>query len=273
MLLCNRAGVRTISGILMLSFSALSTADLANRGEAARADEALYLAKGEVGDGGGEPVRPSPFGQQDLTGNLPLKLAIGLGAVLVSSSLDDSGERFGRRHGDGKLARGMTQVGNALPVVALGVAGAAAFASDDPRLRRTGVASLQAGGGAVLGTVGLKYVIGRARPDTGAGPGSFDPFRGGDSNSSMPSGHTAAIWGAVTPFAKEYDAPWLYGVAALTNYARVADRKHWVSDTVAGSLIGYFLGDIAWRWNRSATGTSSQVYVSPNGVAFNWPLR
>lgn len=208
-----------------------------------------------------------------LDGNIPLKVAIGLGAVALSSGLDKSGERFGRQHGDQGAAKAFSRLGNALPVIALGGAGLAFLASDDPRMSRTGLASMEAGGGAVLGSLGLKYAIGRSRPEAGAGPGDFHPFSTNNGNSSMPSIHTAAVWGAVTPFAKEYDMPWLYGVAALTNYARVADRKHWVSDTVAGSLLGYVAGDIAWRWNRSAAGVGSQVYVGPNSIGFSLPLN
>lgn len=208
-----------------------------------------------------------------LAGNLPLKLGVGLGAVLLSSALDKSGERFGRDHGDKGLAKGVARLGNALPLVALGAAGLAALDGDDPRLGRTGLAALEAGGGAVLTSLGLKYVVGRSRPEADAGPGDFHPLRATNGDSSMPSIHTAAVWGAVTPFAKEYDMPWLYGVAALTNYARVAERKHWVSDTVAGSVLGYLAGDIAWRWNRSGAGVGSQVYVGPASVGVSWPLR
>ena len=208
-----------------------------------------------------------------LDGNLPLKVAIGLSAVALSSGFDKSGERFGRQHGDQGAAKAFSRLGNALPVIALGGAGLAFLASDDPRMSRTGLASMEAGGGAVLGSLGLKYAIGRSRPEAGAGPSDFHPFSTNNGNSSMPSIHTAAVWGAVTPFAKEYDMPWLYGVAALTNYARVADRKHWVSDTVAGSLLGYVAGDMAWRWNRSAAGIGSQVYVGPNSIGFSLPLN
>jgi hypothetical protein len=46
------------------------------------------------------------------------------------------------------------------------------------------------------------------------------------------------MWAAITPYALEYDRLLLYGVAALTN-VRVGSREHWVSASVAGSLIGY----------------------------------
>ena len=46
----------------------------------------------------------------------------------------------------------------------------------------------------------------------------------------------------VTPFAQRYGADWLYGVAGATAFGRIQERQHFVSDTVAGSLIGYGIG-------------------------------
>ena len=60
------------------------------------------------------------------------------------------------------------------------------------------------------------------------------------------------MWAAVTPYAKEFGMPWLYGLAAVTTFARPASREHWVSDAVAGSLLGYWLGSIAWEARHEA---------------------
>lgn len=196
--------------------------------------------------------------------------ALGLGLVLLSATLDRPGRDFAQDHGDRGGVKALANFGNALPVIALGGAGLAALASSDPRLSRTGWAAVQAGGAGVLGGLALKHALGRARPDSpGASPGDFFSVNGNRSDSSMPSIHTAAMWGAVTPFAKEYDQPWLYGVAALTNFARVAKNRHWVSDTVAGSLLGYGLGTLAWRWNRRGSGVTSSFFVHPRGVVLN----
>ncbi|MGH8686950.1 MAG: phosphatase PAP2 family protein, partial [Burkholderiales bacterium] len=98
----------------------------------------------------------------------------------------------------------------------------------------------------------VKRAVGRARPDTEQGAGEFQPFSNDDAYHSFPSRHAAVMWAAVTPYAKEYDMPWLYGVAAITNLGRAASREHWFSDTVAGSLLGYWLGTIAWEARREA---------------------
>jgi membrane-associated phospholipid phosphatase len=78
-----------------------------------------------------------------------------------------------------------------------------------------------------------------------------------------PSIHTALTWCVITAYAKAYDAPWLYGVAALTDVARVGGRNHWFSDTVAGSLPGYAVGDFAWNAHKNAT---TKFAVTPNKV-------
>jgi membrane-associated phospholipid phosphatase len=80
------------------------------------------------------------------------------------------------------------------------------------------------------------------------------------------------MWAAVTPYAKEYDMPWLYGVAALSNAGRTASREHWFSDTVAGSLLGYGLGHLAWEARRGNK-NAPKVAIGPNNVALVWDLQ
>ena len=74
-------------------------------------------------------------------------------------------------------------------------------------------------------------------------------------------------------FAKAYDAPWLYGFAAMTNVARIQKREHWLSDTVAASFIGYALGSLTWSWRKKDSGAPDAVSVSPNGVSAQWSFK
>jgi membrane-associated phospholipid phosphatase len=71
---------------------------------------------------------------------------------------------------------------------------------------------------------------------------------------------------AVTPFAQEYDAPWLYGVAALGSLGRTASRQHWVSDVAAGGVLGFAMG--SWLWHAQRDDTRSQLAVSPGRKEF-----
>jgi membrane-associated phospholipid phosphatase len=82
--------------------------------------------------------------------------------------------------------------------------------------------------------------------------------------------HTALAWSVLTPIAQHYDAPWLYGVAALTNVARISEHQHWLSDTVGASVLGYVVGD----WFSSRTGApGTSVALVPHGVVVSTTFR
>ena len=163
-------------------------------------------------------------------------------------------------------------IGKWLPFAALGGAGLAALSEQDKRLSNTGIAAVQAGATGLLASEAIKYTVGRARPVDGEGPADFEPFKRSDA--SFPSNHATVMWATVTPFAKEYDAPWLYGVAALVNAGRIASREHWLSDTVASSLLGYAIGDFFWQERRRKPADKGpQVLVGPAGVALKWETK
>jgi membrane-associated phospholipid phosphatase len=75
---------------------------------------------------------------------------------------------------------------------------------------------------------------------------------------------------AITPFAKEYNAPWLYGVVALASMGRTADRQHWTSDVVGGAVVGYAIG--SWLWDAQRQDKSSRLSVAPGAkeIAVAW---
>ncbi len=69
------------------------------------------------------------------------------------------------------------------------------------------------------------------------------------------------------------DAPWLYGVAAITKLARVGSRQHWLSDTVAGRVLGYAIGKVFWESSRAPQKGAPHV-LTPlvrKTIAFSWP--
>lgn len=196
--------------------------------------------------------------------------AIGAGLVLASSALDRRADQFAKNHEASRWSKAGVRVGDALPWLAFAGAALAAADSSDPRRSRTGYAATEAGATAVLAVTGLKYAVGRARPGNDVGNHSFKPFSTGSGYDGFPSGHTIVAWAVATPFALEYDAPWLYGAAALTNLARVGSRQHWLSDTVAGSLLGYGIGRIFWQSSRSAGKGEPRVMLDPSGIKASW---
>ena len=201
----------------------------------------------------------------------------GTGLVLTSSMLDRRASNFAQDHAADRWLKGGIRLGNAIPWLGLAGAGLAALDGSDPRRSRTGYAAVEAGGAALLAVTGLKYAVGRARPEQNTGNRDFKPFSSSlnplsssSSYDSFPSGHAIVAWAVTTPFALEYNAPWLYGVAGLTNLARFGSNKHWVSDTVAGSLLGYGIGRIFWESSRAPGRNRPNVIVSPSGVRLSW---
>lgn len=200
-------------------------------------------------------------------------LLLGVGATILSSLLDKPADRWVQKHSGGSTSKSIAKVGNALPFAGAALSGLFALDSGNDRLSGTAVTALQAGALAALAGEGGKFLVGRSRPFLENGSSDFHPLKSGNGNSSFPSLHAAVAWAVATPYAKEYEMPWLYGVAALTNVARVADRKHWVSDTVGGALVGYALGNALWQSHRKFDSGTPKVSVYSDGVSLSWDMQ
>jgi membrane-associated phospholipid phosphatase len=200
---------------------------------------------------------------------------LSVGALAAGAALDDRAFRYASEHANNSGLKSLVNLGNALPWIGLGGAALAAFDGSDPRRSRTGFAAAEAGVTAGLAATILKYAAGRARPESGLGTTSFNPGSTDSDHGSFPSRHVAVAWAVATPFAREYNAEWLYGVAALTNLARIGSREHWVSDTVAGSVLGYVLGDLAWQARRETRRSrmTPTVAMGPGKLTFAWELE
>jgi len=196
--------------------------------------------------------------------------AVGAGAVLSASLFDDRAHRYAQDHAASRWVINGVRVGNAIPWLGFAAAGALALDGSDPRRSRTGYSAVEAGATAYAVATGLKYVVGRARPASGLGKKEFNWLTRDDTYASFPSRHTTVAWALATPFALEYDMPWLYGVAALTNLSRIGSREHWVSDTVASSLIGYGLGRLFWQSGRDQEKGEPHVYFDGSSLGLKW---
>lgn len=188
------------------------------------------------------------------------------GAMLVASLSDRKIDRFAKNHAGSRLSRGLDTFGKAMPIAMLGAAGMAVAMGDD-RMQNTGIISMQSALLAAGGSLGAKYIVGRARPNEERGAWAHASER---SNASFPSNHVSVAFAAVTPFAKEYDAPWLYGLAAVGAAGRVASREHWFSDTVAGGILGYATGSWLWSAQHDPSKGAVSLAPQPGGVAVAW---
>ena len=195
------------------------------------------------------------------------------GISLVSAIADNPLDKLAVNHGKNWVMTRVEKVGNSLPFIAIGYSAVTFLTSDqDSTLVRASYSSLAAGGVGAFSALGLKYTVGRARPTAGQGSASFTPVSASNGNTSWPSMHSTVMWAVITPYAKAYDAPWLYGVAAVTNVARVGGRDHWFSDTVAGSLLGYAFGSFMWEQHNTDK-HGMEWRVSPNGVMLSWKME
>lgn len=198
---------------------------------------------------------------------------LGTGLVLASSALDRRADRFARDHADNSAVKTVKNVGNALPWLSLAGAALAALDGSDPERSKSGYAAIEAGGAAYLMATALKYAVGRQRPGEDASTHSFKPFSSTANYNAFPSRHAIVSWAAVTPFAEQYDAPWLYGVAGITNLARVASREHWFSDTVVASVLGYGIGKLFYDASRAPAKAAPRVSLDRSGVRFAWDFE
>jgi hypothetical protein len=110
----------------------------------------------------------------------------------------------------------------------------------------TGERGLQAAVYATIVMQAIKLATDRNRPYTG-GNGGF--FTGGD---SFPSGHSMEAWALATVLAREYpDKPLvkygMYSFATAVSLSRITSQRHYASDVLVGSSIGYLLGRFVTR--------------------------
>lgn len=123
---------------------------------------------------------------------------------------------------------------------------------------------------ALSGTItgGIKGIAGRARPYADPGqPGSWVLARGirDGRYQSFPSGHATAAFAFASAIVSQLDrdrapirhwaGPLLYGLAAVTAFARTYDHAHWTSDVVAGAGVGTLSGLIVSRWHDAHRGS------------------
>lgn len=104
-----------------------------------------------------------------------------------------------------------------------------------------------------------KYAIGRARPNTGEGPYSFDPIAWDEDHHSLPSGHSVVAFAGLSGFGFRTGNPWIavasLGLASCVAWARVYQDVHWTSDVFLGAALGTAIGySIARKHEESQSG-------------------
>ena len=189
----------------------------------------------------------------------------GLTVVGTAAALDNPVQKAIRRNRTGatdRLGNVFAPFGSYYSFGILGGFYLAGAAFDDARalsVAQDGIASSLIASG-IINPV-LKFSFGRSRPRQERGPHTFRPF---SRNISFPSGHTTQAFAVGSVIAAHYDSVWIqstvYGVAALVGFSRVELAAHFVSDVVAGALIGSAVGNAVVRFN---TQHRNQIRISP----------
>jgi len=141
--------------------------------------------------------------------------------------------------------------------------------NDNYRARETGLLSAEALVNSLIVEAALKGISQRARPMDGVERSEF--FDGG---SSFPSGHSTQAWAVATVIANEYKhRPAVqiaaYGIASAVSVARFTGHKHYISDVLAGSALGYGIGKFVFKTHhRESLVSDDDGAISKSA----WPL-
>ena len=115
------------------------------------------------------------------------------------------------------------------------------------RARETGILIAEGSIDSFIVFSALKVTTQRGRPQTGRERSEF--FEGG---TSFPSGHSTQAWTVATIVANEYHDKRAvqiaaYSIASAVSFARFAGGRHYISDVVVGSALGYGIGKYVYR--------------------------
>jgi len=197
---------------------------------------------------------------------------LGLGTAALIATDRRTGDEIAESHRQLNASRKISYAGSAY-----GVGGVAlAFylvgrAKDNDRARETGLLGAEALVDSAIVVTALKEVTQRRRPLAATGRGDF--FKGG---SSFPSGHSIEAWSLATVIANEYhDRPLVqiiaYGIASAVSIARFTGQKHYLSDVLVGSALGYGIGRYVYHTHHRKNSNPSDE-ESAGEPSHRWPL-
>ena len=178
-------------------------------------------------------VRPS-----NLKWELPIATSTG---ILIAEGDQPLADRI-RGRDIQHIARIWSNFGLGVEIASGGIAYVAGCAEHRTYFRDTGLTILDALAAAGVADLTLKLAFDRQFPYT---PGSTGKFWGG--GRSFPSGHSASSFAFATAIAHRYpDKKWLklaaYGLATGVALSRYPAKRHYASDILVGSALGYVTG-------------------------------
>ena len=198
---------------------------------------------------------PSRFRVPDLTFLVPATFGT---ALLIGSDTDIESHLPSSPNTTSNAAKGSTA--GALGLVGVG-GGMFLIGSTthNEHQRETGFLVGEAAIDAYAASTALQYITQRERPFTGNNKGSF--FDGGN---SFPSNTAAVAWASASVIAHEYPGflteLLAYGAASGVSAGRVIGQKHWTSDAIIGSALGWYMGRQIYRARGSGADISAATW-------------
>lgn len=199
---------------------------------------------------------------------------LGLGTAALIATDHDTADAIAKFDDQLPMSRVLSYPGSTYGAAA--IAGTFYFAGrfkHNDRARETGLLSLEALADSEIVVVSLKAITGRQRPRAPVDPGDF--FKGGR---SFPSGHSIHAWSVATVIAHEYhDQRWVqisaYAMASAVSIARYTGEKHFLSDVLVGSALGYGIGRYVYRaHHRKSTSPGGEEDEEELGEHYKrWP--
>lgn len=203
------------------------------------------------------------------------------GSIALSATLDSTLQprvQLARTPARDAFTENAQRFGEDYSFLVLGGFEVAGLFLKDPRAKAVAMDGLTASLiSAGMITPALKKMVGRARPYKASGPFDFSTF---SDQYSFPSGHTTQAFAVATVIAEHYEQWWVkilsYGVAASVGYSRIHHDRHYLSDVVAGAIIGHVVGRTIVRrhsrFNDDEAGRWSPV-VSSEWTGLTWAKR
>lgn len=118
-----------------------------------------------------------------------------------------------------------------------------------------------------------KFILGRSRPYTNDGHLCFNFFQISNDYTSFPSGHSTVAFTTSTILSKRINNPFatiaLYTLALSTIWQRMYSDSHWLSDTIMGAAIGYFIASAVVKFDNEANSTDRES-VNPELINSNY---
>ncbi|NPA51940.1 MAG: phosphatase PAP2 family protein [Aquificae bacterium] len=171
-------------------------------------------------------------------------LYVGVPALLVSFAIDDEVNKIvqsNKSQFQDYIWENITHLGSPFVVAGGALGYVYGYFTKNEKLAKSSILAVQSATIASLIVLPIKYITQRERPSK-------------EDKLSFPSAHSAiafSFWGS---YAEEYNkglSKYLfYTIPVLVGYSRLYLEKHWLSDVVAGALIGLTSIYIAKRFTN-----------------------